>query len=151
MWRCGIAKTFYTENDIEDLVQRGIMSLALNDNIVLTDLAYEKARRLGMSLISPHTTNTPPSAPVRPYLSQQDQMGERVRTAGITTQPSSNKVFEPQQSETAGFLQPQTDTGKEPDQLRQQLLGQMSTQFPDMNKTLLNEIIERVMRRFGVN
>lgn len=150
MWRCRIAKTFYTENDIEDLVQRGIMSLALNDNVVLTDLAYEKAKRLGMSLVSPHAS-TPPAAPQRPYLSQQNQMGERVQTPGINPQLSSGKVFETQKDAAAGFLQSQSDTEKDPGQLRQQLLGQMATQFPDMNKALLNEIIERVMRRFGVD
>ena len=150
MWRCGIAKTFYTDHDIEDLVQRGIMSLALNDNIVLTDLAFEKAKRLGMSLVSPHTT-MPPSAPVRPYLSKQNQMGERVLAFGTAAQPAPNQSFIPQQPAPAGFLQTQPDTGKEPDQLRQQLLGQMAIQFPDMNKKLLSEIIERVMRRFGVN
>ena len=29
-------KEFYTEKDIEDLVKRGIFSLEVNDNVVLT-------------------------------------------------------------------------------------------------------------------
>jgi hypothetical protein len=46
-------KTFYTEIDIEDMVKRGTLSLEINDNVVLTDLAYEKANRLGVKLIPP--------------------------------------------------------------------------------------------------
>ncbi len=63
-------KEFYTEKDIEDMVKRGVMSLEINDNVVLTDLAYEKANRLGMKLIRAQSDN-PPAAPVRPYLSER--------------------------------------------------------------------------------
>ncbi len=45
-------KQFYTEKDIEDLVQRGIKSLQVTDEVVLTELAYEKARRLGLQLVT---------------------------------------------------------------------------------------------------
>ncbi len=62
-------KEFYTERDIEDLVRRGILSLRVDENVVLTELAYEKANRLGMRLERSQADN-PPSAPVRPYLSQ---------------------------------------------------------------------------------
>jgi hypothetical protein len=44
-------KTFYTERDIEDLVKQGVKSLIVDDDVVLTDLAYEKARRLGLELL----------------------------------------------------------------------------------------------------
>lgn len=62
-------KEFYTERDIEDLWKRGVMSLQLNDNVVLTELAYEKAQRLGLQLVKDRPVE-PPAAPVRPYLSQ---------------------------------------------------------------------------------
>jgi hypothetical protein len=64
-----MAKEFHTERDIEDMFKRGIMSLNINENVVLTELAYEKANRLGMQLVRGQPEN-PPSAPVRPYLSQ---------------------------------------------------------------------------------
>jgi hypothetical protein len=32
-----MAKEFYTEKDIEDLVKRGVLSLEVNDNCVLGD------------------------------------------------------------------------------------------------------------------
>ena len=43
-----MAKTFYTERDIEELHARGVMSLAVHDDVVLTDLARERALRLGV-------------------------------------------------------------------------------------------------------
>ena len=63
-----MAKVFYTERDIEDMAARGERSLVVGDDIVLTDLAYEKARRLGIELMQPN--EQPPAAPVRPYLNK---------------------------------------------------------------------------------
>jgi len=44
-------KQFYTERDIEDMVAHGQMSLIVNDDVVLTDLAFEKANRLNFKFI----------------------------------------------------------------------------------------------------
>jgi hypothetical protein len=62
-------KTFITERDIEDLAHQGTLALAVDDNTVLTDLAYEKAGRLGVKLLQ--ANSQPPASPIRPYLSQQ--------------------------------------------------------------------------------
>ena len=62
-------KEFYTERDIEELYQRGMKSLRITENVVLTELAYEKANRLGLQLIAGKADN-PPAAPVQPYLSE---------------------------------------------------------------------------------
>ena len=40
-------KIFYTERDIEDLYRSGVATLVVNDDVVVTDLAREKARKLG--------------------------------------------------------------------------------------------------------
>lgn len=61
-------KTFYTEHDIEDLVKQGIQSLIVDDDVVLTDLAYDKARRLGLELL--RKDDKPPAAPERPYIAK---------------------------------------------------------------------------------
>ncbi|HAF61362.1 MAG TPA: hypothetical protein DCK95_03440 [Anaerolineaceae bacterium] len=61
-----MAKTFYTERDVEDLHRQGIMTITLTDEIVMTDLAYEKARRLEMKMVQ--AEETPPAAPIRPYI-----------------------------------------------------------------------------------
>ncbi len=62
-----MAKRFFTERDIEEMAARGEMSLQVTDDVVLTELAYEKAERLGVRLLQAH--QLPPAAPVRPYLS----------------------------------------------------------------------------------
>jgi L-fuculose-phosphate aldolase len=54
-----MAKTFYTDRDIEELVEKGATSLIINDsNVVLTDLAYEKANKLGLRLINNGTNHS---------------------------------------------------------------------------------------------
>src|SRR5512138_735409 len=45
-----MAKIFYTERDIDDLKARGIDSLDVTDNIVMTDLAVERAMKLGIRI-----------------------------------------------------------------------------------------------------
>ncbi len=44
-------KTFYTERDIVDLASRGVGSLEVNDDVVLTDLAREEALKRGVRLV----------------------------------------------------------------------------------------------------
>jgi hypothetical protein len=43
-------KTFYTERDIEDMHTTGVSELELDDDVVLTDLARDKAIALGLTL-----------------------------------------------------------------------------------------------------
>jgi hypothetical protein len=38
-------KIFYTERDIDDMKARGVTSIDVTDNVVLTDLALERAMR----------------------------------------------------------------------------------------------------------
>ena len=47
-----MAKIFYTDHDIEDLANQGVTSIETSDDVVLTDLARDKARRLGIALVS---------------------------------------------------------------------------------------------------
>ena len=43
-------KIFYTEHDIDDLKVRGVTSIDLNDNVVMTDLALERALKYEMKI-----------------------------------------------------------------------------------------------------
>jgi len=59
-----MAKIFYTERDIDDLKARGADSLEVNDNVVLTDLAVERAMKHGIRIqrreqSSPQATFSP--------------------------------------------------------------------------------------------
>lgn len=62
-------KQFYTERDIDDLAKRGVQSLEVTDNVVLTELAFEKAKQLGIRLVQDKPEERP-GAPIRPYLSK---------------------------------------------------------------------------------
>jgi hypothetical protein len=81
-------KVFYTEIDIEDMVKRGALSLEINDNVVLTDLAYEKANRLGLKLVRDKPEN-PPAAPVRPYVVQHIPQKQMEATPGVDAPPTA--------------------------------------------------------------
>ncbi len=56
-----MAKTFYTERDIDDLKARGVDSIEVNDNVVLTDLAVERAMKHGIK-INRREPSTPQSS-----------------------------------------------------------------------------------------
>ena len=72
-------KKFYTEKDIDELFKSGARSLRLDDAITLTDLAYEKAKQLGLQLLSdgaqPASTA---NVPIRPYLSDTQRIRSSV-------------------------------------------------------------------------
>ncbi len=62
-------KIFYTERDVEDLYHSGVITLVVNDDVVVTDLGREKARKLGVELLKEH--DQPSSAPIRPYITEK--------------------------------------------------------------------------------
>jgi hypothetical protein len=51
-------KTFYTDHDIEDMAKAGTREIEVDDDVVLTDLAREKALRLGIKLRKRPLTET---------------------------------------------------------------------------------------------
>jgi len=55
-----MAKTIYTDRDIEDLTRRGIRTIAMTDDVYLTDVARERGEKLGITLQGTPT----PAAPV---------------------------------------------------------------------------------------
>jgi hypothetical protein len=75
-------KTFYTERDIDDLHARGVTSIEVHDNIVLTDLARERAFKHGIRVQRSETPAAPPkiSAPPAPAVSQE-ALVQQIKTA----------------------------------------------------------------------
>jgi len=73
-------KTFYTEKDIENFFKEGKLTVELGNDVALTDLAYEAARKLGVQLIETH--EKPPSAPERPYLASHVQPRSQLKEDG---------------------------------------------------------------------
>ena len=52
-------KTFYTVRDIEDMHAAGVTEIETHDDVVLTDVAREKAIALGMRLMAANAENGP--------------------------------------------------------------------------------------------
>ncbi|MHB1119374.1 MAG: hypothetical protein ACYC6H_08515 [Bellilinea sp.] len=130
-----MAKEFYTEKDIEDMWKRGIMSLELSDDIVLTELAYEKANRLGMRLQRPSADN-PPSAPVRPYLSTPKPA---VPAAALDV-----SAYLPQ---VESLVAPKTGDLDLQQRIKNAVMARMGTQ---VDPKLLDSIIQRVLSTTGM-
>ena len=127
-------KEFYTERDIEDMVKRGILSLELNDQVVMTDLAYEKANKLGMRLVREKPDN-PPAAPVRPYLAQQPSPTTVVAAQAIS--PIGSPMIAPLQSDGDDLHQ----------RIRSAVISRLGSQ---VDANLLDVIISRVLQNTGV-
>jgi hypothetical protein len=124
-------KEFYTEKDIEDLFQRGIRSLKVTENVVLTELAYEKAQRLDFQLITDRA-DTPPAAPVRPYISRRPVPTINAAAPVSETQPKP------------GAAQAESDIEN---RIRSAVIARLGNQ---VDAKLLDSIIQRVVKGVGL-
>ena len=127
-------KEFYTEKDIEDLFGRGIKSLQVTENVVLTELAYEKAKRLGFQLITDRADH-PPAAPVRPYLSQGPAVQAKPAAVAVTPDPM------PQPGPAA------KNSGDIENRIRSAVIARLGNQ---VDARLLDNIIHRVVKGIGL-
>jgi len=119
-------KTFYTERDIEDLSQRGVISLVVDDDVVLTDLARDKAMRLGIELVR----EQPPCAPERPYIAK-------------LTSPSATQPFGDQPSRQSA----PTSNPKPGDDVYQKVYDAAIARLgSSVDPKLLETIIRRVLQ-----
>ena len=128
-------KEFYTEKDIEDLFNRGIRSLRVTENVVLTELAYEKAQRLDFQLITDRADN-PPGAPVRPYISEQ-QTRRPVPTINAAA-PVSETQPKPAAAQGESDIE---------NRIRSAVIARLGNQ---VDAKLLDGIIHRVVKGVGL-
>lgn len=131
-------KEFYTEKDIEDLFQRGIRSLQVTEHVVLTELAYEKAHRLGLQLISDRADN-PPAAPVRPYLSEAGTPRPKP-----TIGPVAPALTQPAGASIAQHSARESDIEA---RIRSAVIAKLGNQ---VDAKLLDNIIQRVVKGVGL-
>ncbi|HZM25121.1 MAG TPA: hypothetical protein VFC02_25450 [Anaerolineales bacterium] len=125
-------KKFYTEKDIEELFKNGTKSLEVNDDVSLTDLAYEKAKRLGLQLLF-DDGELPPIAPIRPYLSNVSSH----TSTPINAKPKVDSVV-------PAMTQPRTEVAQ---RIRSAVLARLGNQ---VDAKLLDSIIQRVVKATGV-
>jgi hypothetical protein len=102
-----MSRKFYTERDIEDMAARGQYTLTVDENVVLTELAFEKANRLGVKLVQAH--QTPPAAPIRPYLSEPVKPAETCKTCDTPTAAGNSDLRERIRSAVQAKLGDQID------------------------------------------
>ena len=138
-----MAKIFYTEKDIEELFKSGTTSLQVNDNVSLTDLAYEKAKRLGMQLLF-DDVDLPPIAPIRPYLSN----GSPQAATAASAKPKVDSVS---QAVTQPSLTPALSKGEKDNAVAQRIRSAVLSRLGNqVDAKLLDSIIQRVVRATGV-
>ena len=125
-------KKFYTEKDIEELVRSGVKSLQVTDDVVLTELAYEKAKRLGFQLITDRA-DIPPAAPVRPYLSEKN--------------PAQAKPVVVSASSAASQPKPTQSGSDIESRIRSAVIAKLGNQ---VDAKLLDNIIHRVVKATGL-
>lgn len=116
-----MAKVFYTERDIEDLARQGVTSLTITEDTVLTELAREKARRAGITLVD-EKDSRPSSAPERPYINE-------------TPSPAASAPAKP--AAAGSELEARVFTA-----VKAKLGGQV-------DETLLRTIVQRVIKSLG--
>ena len=136
-----MSKEFYTEKDIEDLFNRGIRSLQITENVVLTELAYEKAKRLDIQLITNRADN-PPAAPVRPYISEQ-QKHRPVATIGPAA-PAAPPSMQASNAQPAPRVERESDIEN---RIRSAVIASLGNQ---VDAKLLDTIIQRVVKGVGL-
>jgi hypothetical protein len=129
-------KEFYTEKDIEDLFQRGVKSLQITENVVLTELAYEKAKRLDFQLITDRVDN-PPAAPVRPYLSEPPRPTVQAKPSAAPVSPMVASQPNPTPPNVS-------DVEK---RIRSAVIARLGNQ---VDAKLLDNIIHRVVKGIGL-
>ncbi|SRR6266498_4819157 len=127
-------KQFYTERDIEDLFNSGARSLEVTDDVVLTELAYEKAKRLGFRLITDRA-DTPPAAPIRPYIAN----GNPAAPAKLKEAPVASTIPQPMQSQPKILPVEQ--------RIRSAVIAKLGNQ---VDAKLLDNIIHRVVKGIGL-
>lgn len=123
-----MAKTFYTERDVEDLFRQGIMTITLTDDIVMTDLAYERANKLEMKMVQ--AEEAPPAAPVRPY---------------INTAPSKSTAKSG--NSTSSIIQNASRVAEIKTKVREAVKNRMGN---NVDGTMLDAVIERVAKDLGL-
>ncbi len=111
-----MGKVIYTQTDIDELKARGITSLDWDDSIVLTDLALERAQKIGLRV-----NRLAPSAPPR-----------------ATYSPSVNLV--------AGASEKPDKPGKPAPNLRDTIKAEVLARLDkQVDMTLLDAVITRVL------
>lgn len=83
-------KIFYTERDIDDMKERGVNSIDVTDNIVLTDLAVERAFKHGIKIN--RMEQSPPQASYSPSVNTHAAYAREAPRPGASDAELKQKI-----------------------------------------------------------
>ncbi len=132
-----MSKKFYTDKDIEELFHSGVKSLQMDDDVVLTDLAFEKARTLGLL-----ADDSPPAAPLRPYLSDVKPRHSAGKVDSVSLASS-----QPQPALTPNPSPEGRGESLLENRIREKVAAKLGNQ---VDATLLDAIIKRTLKVTGM-
>ncbi|MDX2452991.1 hypothetical protein [Desulfosarcina sp.] len=132
-------KQFYTVRDIEDMHAAGVVDIETHDDVVLTDVAREKAIALGMHLNPVEPTNDGHQGPGLP----------RMAVATGTANPPPGAGLNPTAAPSGPPAGSQATIGAAPTErvmkIKTAVVARLGT---DKYNELLDKIIPQVMSQF---
>jgi hypothetical protein len=131
-------KQFYTVRDIEDMHASGVKQIEIHDDVVLTDVAREKAIALGMQLIPMEPADNSRQGPAMPRMAA----GSRTKTGSSAPGALPSRPVET----TASHALPQATQVAAPNDPVQKIKAAVVARLgTDKYNQLLDKIIPQVM------
>jgi hypothetical protein len=131
-------KQFYTVRDIEDMHAAGVVEIETHDDVVLTDVAREKAIALGMHLNPVEQVNDGHQGPAMPRMA--------VAAQTKNTPANSGEVPKPPAAPSSSPSLPPANTGNVPaDRVMKIKAAVVARLGTDKYNDLLDQIIPQVM------
>ncbi|MFZ7127209.1 MAG: hypothetical protein ACOWWM_13730 [Desulfobacterales bacterium] len=134
-------KIFYTVRDVEDMHAAGVVEIETHDDVVLTDVAREKAISLGMRLKPAGGTVDRGKAPAVTRITAV-QAGASTAGGGVPSNPPASAVSAPVSSQP-GHGGDSTDLVRK---VKSAVVARLGT---DKYNDLLDRIIPQVISRLG--
>jgi hypothetical protein len=131
-------KQFYTVRDIEDMHAAGVVEIETHDDVVVTDVAREKAITLGMRLNPVEPAKDSRQGPPKPRMAAAAQTKTTPTTVGTMPQTPASLPSSP--------ALPQASTGSAPaDRVMKIKAAVVARLGTDKYNNLLDKIIPQVM------
>jgi len=135
-------KTFYTIRDIEDMHAAGVVEIQIHDDVVVTDVAREKAVSLGMRLV-PVEENQGSSKNRR---KARGSSGPRAADASSSAGTGSSAI--PSASQAPASSRPQPGIGgTDAELVRKVKAGVIARLGTDKYNGILDQIIPQVISK----
>jgi hypothetical protein len=141
-------KTIYTERDIADMHANGVTEIEIDDDVVLTDLAREKAITLGLKMKLVAQRSGQPAGLPRLAVAPQMQLPPAVTTSATALAPAPPSTL-PMVAGQALLPHPPTQLPPSTDlaaQVKAAVIAQLGT---SAHNDLLDQIIPQVLAKLG--